>query len=519
MTGAVVPLPGELPDIVPSTDHYRRPEEWPEPDPSFLRHGRRPAPELPGERIFGGWDAWIRDAAEMAGVPRDYVACPLLVAMATLIGNARAVSPWSGWSEPSIIWGGVVGDPSAGKSPGADPVLTALHEVQRDLARDIDQERLDWESTATAAKAAKDVWQESVRKAVKAGDEPPRMPASAVVPDEPQPPRIITSDVTPEKLGALLKANPKGLLNTRDELSGWLQGFDRYSKGGERSFWLEAYGARPYTIDRVKAGGSLHIDRLSISVFGGVQPDRLSSLLLNSDDDGLTARFMWFWPDPLPPTRPQKHASTTFVYNAFARLAALEGSSTEESHTPFVLTLTPEAADEFEEWRLDHHRRSGGVSGMLLSAFGKMPGLLLRLALTLELGAWATKPDGTPEPTDVSRRTIIRAIGFIEDYIKPMSERVYGDAATPANERKAMTLARWLAHSGDSMLNLREVKRTGSLPGLRAMPDIQSAVAVLVEAGWLRADGFETGGRPRKDYRVNPMVPILLKRDRDGNRC
>jgi len=453
----------------------------------------------------------------MAGVPRDYVACPLIVSMAALIGNARAVSPWTGWSEPSIIWGGVVGDPSAGKSPGADPVLSALHEIQRDLADNIDQDHLDWESAAMAAKASKDAWEVAVRNAVKAGDQSPRMPTSAIIPEEPQPPRILTSDVTPEKLGSLLKANPKGLLNTRDELSGWLQGFDRYNKGGERSFWLEAYGARPFTIDRVKAEGSLHIDRLSISVFGGVQPDRLTTLLFKSDDDGLPSRFMWFWPDPLPPSRPSVSASTNFIRDAFAKLAALEPVTTEESYAPAVLMLTPDAANEFHEWRLDHGQRSGGVSGMILSAWGKMPGLLLRLALTLELGSWATKPDSAQEPTTISQGTIVRAIGFIEDYLKPMLARVYGDAATPANERKAMTLARWIAHSGETRLNLREVKRTASLPGLRAMSDIESAVGVLVDGGWLREDGTETGGRPRKDYSVNPMVSNLLRGNRDGN--
>ena len=42
--------------------------------------------------------------------------------------------------------------------------------------------------------------------------------------------RIITNDVTPERLGSMLAANPKGLFSVRDELSGWLLGFDRYSQ-------------------------------------------------------------------------------------------------------------------------------------------------------------------------------------------------------------------------------------------------------------------------------------------------
>ena len=84
------------------------------------------------------------------------------------------------------------------------------------------------------------------------------MPAEAVAPPEPEPPQIVTSDATPERLGVMLAHNWKGLACYRDELAGWLGGMDRYSKGeSEKSFWTEAYGARPYTIDRVKAGGSL----------------------------------------------------------------------------------------------------------------------------------------------------------------------------------------------------------------------------------------------------------------------
>lgn len=502
------PLPAKI--VLPS-------QTWLKPDPLFLKRGRRPAPPLPGDEIFGTWDPWICDAAEMTGVPRDYVAIPLTVAMAALIGNARVVSPWRGWQEPAIIWGGVVGDPSSGKSPGADPVLAAVRDVEKELGEGFDEKLRDWESLATSAKASKVLWEEAVGKAVKAGDKPPTMPAAAVVPLEPERPRIITSDVTPERLGALLDSNRKGLLNIRDELSGWLLGFDRYSKGGERSFWLEAFGGRPFTIDRVKAGGSVHIDHLSISVFGGMQPDRLTSLLLSSDDDGLSSRFILAWPDPLPPSRPRTAASGQFIRRAFAKLAALEPLTTEDGDAPAVLMLTPDAADEFQEWRSDHDRLSHRVSGMVLSAWGKMPGLLLRLAMILELGAWATEPDGTAEPSNVSKQAIIRAVGFVESYLKPMLDRVYGDASVPPNERHAMTLARWIAHTGLTKINARDVGRTAGLPGLKSGHAVEAAIEVLIEADWLRPDVTPSGGRRRKDYLVNPSVPDLVERQYNGD--
>jgi putative DNA primase/helicase len=267
----------------------------------------------------------------------------------------------------------------------------------------------------------------------------------------------------------------------------------------------------------VKAGGSVQIDRLSISVFGGLQPDRLTTLLLGGDDDGLPARFIWAWPNPLPPARPRRVASGEFIRAAFGRLWALRPGRDESGDVPILMHLTGDAADEFQDWREAHAREAGGISGLIESAWGKLPGLLLRLAMTLELGAWATGPAGTPEPAEVSRPSILRAIGLIETYLKPMSERVYGDAAVPLVERHAMTLARWIAHKRIPLINAREVKRSAGLPGLRDMPAVEAAITVLVDANWVRADSDLSGGRPRKDFLVNPKVFALLEGGRHGN--
>ncbi|MBI3708708.1 MAG: DUF3987 domain-containing protein, partial [Proteobacteria bacterium] len=103
---------------------------WPAPDPAALQGFRRPPPALPLEQ-FGPWAAWLGAAAEGAGAPVDYVAGPLLAAIAALIGTTRAASPGPGWVEPSVLWIGLVGDPSSGKSPGADPVLAPLADLEQ----------------------------------------------------------------------------------------------------------------------------------------------------------------------------------------------------------------------------------------------------------------------------------------------------------------------------------------------------------------------------------------------------
>jgi Protein of unknown function (DUF3987) len=67
------------------------------------------------------------------------------------------------------------------------------------------------------------------------------------------------------------------------------------------SFWLEAYGGRPYRIERVKHPEPIVIPRLAVAVSGGTQPDKLAPLMREADD-GLLARLLWSWarPDPVP---------------------------------------------------------------------------------------------------------------------------------------------------------------------------------------------------------------------------
>ena len=67
-------------------------------------------------------------------------------------------------------------------------------------------------------------------------------------------PKTVCGSSMPQRrrLLAILGENPGGLICFRDELAGLLGGFDKYGgSGSDRSFWIEAYGGRPYRYDRV----------------------------------------------------------------------------------------------------------------------------------------------------------------------------------------------------------------------------------------------------------------------------
>jgi Protein of unknown function (DUF3987) len=88
-------------------------------------------------------------------------------------------------------------------------------------------------------------------------------------------------------------------------------------------------------------------------------------------------------------------------------------------------------------------RRRQTAGGLMRSAYGKARGLALRLSLVLEFLWWCGGADGmAPPPREISVAVFLAAARLVSDYLMPMAERVYGDAAAPEADRNAATLAR-----------------------------------------------------------------------------
>lgn len=455
---------------------------------------RRKPPVFPSELFGPFWSKWMRSKGEGCSAPVDYVGLSLLSLTSSLIGCSRFVSPWESWAEPPVLWVALVGNPSSGKSPALESVLGHARKIQQDGAENIKEELRQYEADLLAAQCLRNDWEKQVKAAAEKGEPIPPMPEAAEEPAKPERPRLFVSDATPEALARLLANQPKGLLVTRDELAGWLGSFNRYAggQGGDRAFWLEANGGRPYVIDRARNGGeSVTIPNLAASVIGGIQPEKLNSLLLSGDDDGLTARFLFCWPDPVPLERPQGTMGEQEAEQAFRWLNGLSMTRYGENEgQPVIVRLADDAVSFFQDWRKGHAEAQ--PEGAMASWWGKMPGVCLRIALCLEYLWLATTTRA--ENFTVTLPAIEAATVMIEQYLKPMAARTYGDAGLPQAERNAATLAKWIVKNKLERINTREIQRTGKLPGMRKAAEIREAIEVLEEAGWLRADSLRAGG-------------------------
>ena len=486
-----------------------RTEEQTGPDMSILQMGRREPPVFPLDILGPSWKAWVMDTAQAAACPVDYVVATLLAAASALIGNARWVQPVPGWAEPPHLWCGAVGDSGEGKSPGADVLLgIVLPELESRMAEDHDRNLLQWDAEAAIATAEKKEWENAVSQAAKGKTKMPP-PLTGTLRPKPQQPCLIQNDVTIEKVASLLaEAAPKGLLIIRDELSGWLTGLNNYNNAG-RPFWIESYGGRPFRVDRQKLDKPVVVDRLVVALSGGTQPEKLAKMFQDADD-GLLARIIWFWPNPLEFKLSRAVPDVFFAINALDRLRRLtlraraqEGAKPE----PIKVPLPVDTHEPMEQFAREMQQLQHSTGGLLRSAYGKARGLVARVSLVLEYLWWCGGEADIPEPASISAKAFYAAAYMIADYTMPMATRVYGDAAAAPAARHATTLARYIIKKKLSEVHVRTLQRVDKLPGLKDAQTIHRAIDELIEVGWLvRPAAKGTAGAQRKAYAVNPAV-------------
>jgi hypothetical protein len=280
----------------------------------------------------------------------------------------------------------------------------------------------------------------------------------------------------------------------------------RYSGGTDRPFWLEAFGGRSYSTERL-GRKPVYIPRLTIGVLGGIQPDRLKSLLFEADDDGLLARFWPIWPDPVPVKRPTAVGNDTLIEAVLARLLSLDLVTGEDGEArPWFVPFDEPARALLDDFRAEVRRWEAEAEGLLLSFIGKLPGMAARLALVLSCLDWASGEGD--EPRGLGGAHFGRAAHLVESYLLPMARRAYAEASVPKAVRAAKRLAHLIREQGWRRFTSRDVLRLDR-SGLGTAAELNPALEVLEDGDVIRpvaAPRSPQGGRPARVYDVNPAL-------------
>lgn len=494
--GADWPDPAPLPDTLPPVAAF---------DPALLPATLRP---------------WIEDIADRMQCPPDFPAVGATVALSAVAGRQVAIRPRvrDDWTVVPNLWGGVIGRPSVLKSPALAEALRPLNALEAAAREQFDAEQRQAEAAAMVQAEARKVAADRIRKALKAGADASAYALDALADERAAPARrrYKTSDSTVEKLGELLRDNPRGLLVFRDELTGFLRTLDKEGREGDRAFYLEAWnGDGQFTADRI-GRGTVDIDGACVSVLGGIQPGPLAGYLRDALrggalDDGLMQRFqLLVWPDDPHDWRDvdrwPDNGARQQAAEVFERLDRLDDGrmvanldDSDRRALPY-LRFAPDAQEAFAEWRtaLEQRLRArNDVPPAIEAHLAKYRSLVPSLALLSHLA-------DTPTGGAVTLPSLLRACAWAE-YLETHARRIYG-AQTLGEIEAARELLRRL--------------RRGDLPDPFALRDVYrpcwrlldrdgaaAAVQLLADHDWLRAERDDgTGGRPSTRYRAHPQA-------------
>src|SRR5262249_10770505 len=147
----------------------------------------------------------------------------------------------------------------------------------------------------------------------------------------------------------------------------------------------------------------IDIPYCAVSLLGGIQPDRLNSLLLTGDNDGLAARPLYAWPDPVPSKRPTTFPDMAALKMALRKLYDLPwGKGEDGGERPITIPLDVDAAEEFQSWyERTQWNAKLAAGGRIAGAIGKLDGIALRIAMVLEHLHWAWSTSNEAKPPEV----------------------------------------------------------------------------------------------------------------------
>jgi hypothetical protein len=207
---------------------------------------------------------FILDAEATLNFDRNFFSASILSATSLSIGNTFRIKIKNGWTEKCNLYLAIIGRPGDGKSHVMKEAYSPIKDRQN-----------------TYMEQYKNEMAEHLKN-----------PETTMKPIEK---RLFLKDFTLEALTKTHSYNPKGIGIFADELMGWFNNMSRYNSGSDTEAYLEFWNGHDIISDRVK--GSTLVKDSFVTVFGGIQPQKLKSIINASlEGNGFVYRILWVKP-------------------------------------------------------------------------------------------------------------------------------------------------------------------------------------------------------------------------------
>jgi len=500
-----------LSDYKPSDKTDKRSWEAPVPMPSALS----PVDVFDTHLLPDVFRRFADDVADRTQCPVEYVAVALMSSLGGVVGKSVSIYPkqFDNWQVVPNLWGALVGRPSAMKSPPMTAAMSGVSALIKEARQDYANDMETFAIEQKVHKAKDKALDAEISKLVKAG----KGVESLSLPEKPQPPterRFVTNAGSVERLIALLEQNPDGIIQSRDELTGWLRSMDNTASQDARAFYIESWNGAgsSFSYDTVAHGHLFCETGPCLSVIGTIQPGPLSAVIAGAEsggtgDDGLLQRFQlmvlpdgamnWEYRD----RQPDRDALTA-MQDVFKVASSMVGE----------LRFATDAQPVFIEWYTDlMHRMKSEEHPGIESHLSKYPQLMPALALLIHLAEYASQPEWKrDELPPVSKESAIKAVGWCV-FLESHARRIYA-LGKNAGVSAAMKVVKMVIDGKlKSPFTARDVYRR-QLSGMSKTEPVNHSIDLLEIYGWVKVEIVQTGGRPSTVYHMHPEAEKYLKR-------
>ena len=460
-------------------------------------------PPFPVDCLPGPMEAFVEELAESTQTPLEMGGTVGLGVLSTAFQKRYMIQITPDWKEPLSIFSVSIAPPGERKSAvlSAETGPVYKHEFQRREAERIDllqnhQERdlLEKRLESLKNKAAK---AKSLEEMEAARDEMLELSAQIAQFKSRHEYKLLVDDITPEKLvdvmntqdGSITVVSAEG--GVFDTMSG------RYDNAANIDVYLKGHSGDPIDVERI-GRKSNRVESPRLSMILAIQPEVLNGLMSNTTfrGRGLCGRFLYALCKSKVGRRKVDTTPVSDItkrrYNDF-----IEKILSDENGG--VVTLSLEADQLRKDYQLCVEQRLGREWEFMQDWGGKLVGATMRIAALLHLSSFSVD-----EP--INAEVMSAAIRLAEFY-GVHAQAVYQIMGADEEQAKAKYLWKRISENGADTISKRDLFNLCK-GRFKRVDEMEPALQILFDMGYLREETIDTGGRPSKKLLVNPRAKV-----------
>jgi CRISPR-associated protein Cmr3 len=303
----------------------------------------------------------IKKVSAWMGVDPEAVLTHLLPIAAGLINpNSRiVVKKCTNFVEPCLLYSAVIAETGSRKTPLLNIVKNPLVKLQA-------EEDKRYKAALEAYEKELDAYNPKENK-----DGEPPVPPNSVR-------EFYVDNITVESLDEIKGLQPdKAFTMIKDELSGLFASHGAYKggRGSDKESFLSGWGGGGVKKNRCSKESRVSLARDSLSITGGIQPDKLRALFGDfTDAQGEWARFLWYQ----MPMRPYKIPRNNVTYSLGDLLESIYRKLDSLPELEFY--FSKDGQNFYDDWYDKRYEQTRNETKPgLKAAMAKMPGQAARL--------------------------------------------------------------------------------------------------------------------------------------------